>query len=110
LKTETHPVRQREKRDENRPLLNLARESPCMLRLAPGCGQNASVACHSDMLRHGRGIGSKSHAAFAVPGCPACHAVFTRAKLGRDGYAEKWLAAHEEYMRWIWDGGLVVVR
>lgn len=80
-----------------------------MLRLAPDCGNNASVACHSDLLRHGRGIGSKSHAAFAVPGCPACHSLFTRAHLGREDYADVWLSAHENYLRWLWDGGRIRV-
>ena len=103
-------MRQRQPNDENRKLLNVAREAPCMLRLAPDCGNNPSVPCHSDMLRHGRGIGSKSHAAFAVPGCPSCHAVFTRAKLGRGGYDDKWQAAHEEYLRWLWDEGKIQVK
>lgn len=102
-------MRQRQPNDENRPLLNLAREAPCMLRLAPDCGNNHSVACHSDMLRHGRGIGSKSHAAFAVPGCPACHAVFTRDGLSREGYEYIWQRAHEEYIRWLWDNGKIGV-
>ena len=103
-------MRQRQPNDENRPLLNLAREAPCMLRLAQDCGNNPSVACHSDMLRHGRGIGSKSHAAFAVPGCPSCHAVFTRAGLGREGYEATWQRAHEEYLRWLWEEGKIGVR
>jgi hypothetical protein len=99
----TDDMRQRQPNAENRPLLNLARKAPCMLRLTLECGTNATVACHSDMLRHGRGIGSKSHAAFAVPGCPDCHAVFTREHLGREGYEETWLRAHEDFLRWMWD-------
>ena len=87
----------------NRRLLNLAWEAPCFLRLGvPGCGQHPSVPVHSDMQRHGRGVGHKSHDLFAVSGCPACHAAFTRANLGREGYEAAWLAAFERYLVWLW--------
>ena len=95
----------------NRALLDLAHIAPCMLRLGvKGCGQNASVPCHSDMQRHGRGASHKSHDCFAVAGCPACHAAFTRNNLGRDGYEEAWMMAHERYTVWLWENGFVVVK
>ena len=88
---------------QDRKLLDLAQGAPCFLQLgAKGCGANPSVPCHSDMLRHGRGIGHKSNAVFAVSGCPACHAVFDRAHLGKAGYEEAWLRAHERYLAWLW--------
>lgn len=94
----------------NRNLLDIAHDAPCMLQLgAPGCGNHSSVPCHSDMLRHGRGVGHKSNAIFAVAGCPSCHAVFTREHLGRAGYEEAWLRAHEKYLVYLWDNGLVRV-
>lgn len=81
-----------------------------MLLLAKqGCGANQSVPCHSDMLRHGRGCGHKSHAMFAVAGCPACHAEFTRGKLGRELYEHEWLIAHEKYLQYLWDSELIGV-
>jgi hypothetical protein len=61
------------------------------------------------MLRHGRGIGHKSNAIFAVSGCPACHAVFDRAHLGKVGYEEAWLRAHERYLAWLFETGKVRV-
>lgn len=95
----------------NRALLNLAWEAPCMLQLGvPGCGNHPSVPCHSDALRHGRGVGHKSHSIFAVAGCPACHAAFTRAKLGRGGYEEAWLRALERYLVYLWDNELLVTK
>ena len=101
-------VRQREPAYRNRSLLDLAHEAPCFLRLgAPGCGSNPSVPCHSDMVRHGRGVGHKSHDLFAVPGCPACHAIFTRANLGREGYELAWQIAFERYVAWMWNEGKV---
>lgn len=81
-----------------------------MLRLGvAGCSTHPSVPCHSDMLRHGRGAGHKSHDAYAVPGCPACHAAFTRANLGRDGYETAWEAAFERWVLWYWENCLVRV-
>lgn len=79
-----------------------------MLRLATkGCSVNDSVPCHSDLLRHGRGVGHKSHDCLAVPGCPACHAVFDRKHLGRDGYEFAWMQAFERYQVWMWTEGKV---
>lgn len=94
----------------DRKLLDLAHDAPCMLRLgAPGCGTNPSVPCHSDMQRHGRGVGHKSHDVFAIAACPACHAIFTRANLGRDGYEAAWLVGLERYLVWLWSEGKVKV-
>lgn len=93
----------------DRKLLDVAHDAPCMLQLVNGCGNHPSVPCHSDMLEHGRGAGHKSHDALAVAGCPACHAVFTREKLGRDGYREAWIKAFQRYMVWLWTEGRVRV-
>lgn len=94
----------------SRKLLDVAHEAPCCLLLgAQGCGNHPSVPCHSDMQRHGRGAGNKSHDVFAVPGCPACHAVFTRSRLGRDGYLLAWLTAIERYLLWLWRNGKLKV-
>lgn len=94
----------------DRKLLDIAHGCQCFLKLgARGCGEHPSVPCHSDMLRHGRGAGHKSHDVFAVPGCPGCHAIFTRAHLGREGYEDAWLAAYERYQVWLWENGKVKV-
>lgn len=94
----------------DRRLLDLSHEAPCMLLLgAEGCGNNKSVPCHSDILRHGRGAGNKSHDCLATAGCPACHEIFTREHLGREGYETAWLAAMERYIVWLWTHKLVKV-
>ena len=94
----------------DRKLLDLAHEAPCFLQIAgvAGCGANASVPCHSDQLRHGRGVGHKSHDVFAVSGCPACHDAFTRKNLGH-AYDDIWAAAWERYQVWLWRNGKVKV-
>ena len=95
--------------DQNIALLELCRLSPCQLQLGEPCGTYPSVPCHSDMLRHGRGVGHKSWSWVCVPGCPDCHAKFTRANLGREGYEQAWIAGHERFMQWAWDGNYFVV-
>ncbi len=91
----------------NRKLLDKAHEAPCMLELGEPCGIHPSVPCHSDMLKHGRGGGHKSHDCLAVAGCPDCHAKFTREHLGRDGYEEIWAAAFAKYTVWLHENGKV---
>lgn len=94
----------------NRALLDVCHTAPCLLLLgAPGCGSFPSVPCHSDLLRHGRGVGHKSDDVFAVPGCPPCHAIFTRAKLGKEGYEDAWLQAHERYLMWLFRSGHLTI-
>jgi hypothetical protein len=80
-----------------------------MLQLSVNCGRNPSVPCHSDMLRHGRGIGHKSHDCLAIPGCPDCHTEFTRENLG-DGYCDAWMAAMELWLVHMWTHDLVRVK
>lgn len=92
----------------SRKLLDVAHEAPCMLQLGVPCGHDASVPCHSDMLRHGRGVGHKSHDCLAVPGCPACHNLFTRKHLG-ELYDSTWQRANERYQIWLWENAKVKV-
>lgn len=94
----------------NRKLLDIAHGAPCMLLLGVAdCGAYPSVPVHSDMLRHGRGNGHKSHDCMAIAGCPACHAAFTRWNLGREGYDTAWRNAYERYQIWLWENGMVTV-
>lgn len=101
-------LRQREPRYENRKLLDVAHDAPCFLILGTPCGVHPSVPCHSDMLSHGRGVGNKSHDYFAIPGCPDCHALFTREHLG-EHYEARWRDAYERYQDWLWRNGKLKV-
>ncbi len=93
----------------NRQLLDCAHDAPCFLNLCRPCGQDPSVPCHSDLLKHGRGVGHKSPDWAAVPGCPACHRLFTRGNLGRERYEAVWLEAFERYQTWLWTEGKICV-
>lgn len=94
----------------SRKLLDIAHEAPCFLQIAMPCGQDQSVPCHSDQLRHGRGVGHKSHDCLAVPGCPACHVLFTRQYLGKADYDSIWMQAFERYIVWLWEEGKIGVK
>lgn len=88
----------------NRKLLDLCHEAPCFLRLSEsGCGNDKSVPCHSDSLADGRGGYHKSHDCLAVPGCPVCHALFTRAHLGRPNYEYHHAKALKRFIVWAWE-------
>lgn len=94
----------------DRKLLDVAHDAPCMLLIAKqGCSVDKSVPCHSDMLRHDRGSHHRSHDCLAVPGCPVCHALFTRAHLGRELYEYTWQLANENYQVWMWTTGKLKV-
>jgi hypothetical protein len=94
----------------SRKWLDLSHEAPCCLNLAPvGCGAYPSVPCHSDALEDGRGTGHKSNDCLVVPGCPACHELFTRKHLGRDGYFEVHAKALKKYLVWAFENRKVLI-
>lgn len=92
----------------NRDLLDYAREAPCALRLGP-CSEQVGP-CHSDQLEDGRGEGHKSSDALCIPGCAACHALFTREHLGRQGYFEVHARALKRYIVWLFSTGRINVK
>lgn len=94
----------------SRKLLDIAHDAPCFVNIAIPCGNDRSIPAHSDMLKHGRGVGHKSGDHFAVSCCPNCHSRFTREFLGRDQYQEIWQQSFEKYLTWLWESGKVVVK
>jgi len=61
-------------RDEK--LLELAKGEPCLLQATPNClgGEGSTtVACHSNLLIHGKGRGIKADDHHSVWGCSRCH-------------------------------------
>lgn len=59
----------------NPELLALAKGEECLLRVPKYCqgGTDATVACHSNRLRDGKGKGIKAHDWAIAFGCSACH-------------------------------------
>lgn len=59
----------------NPRLLKMARLMPCLL-IVPGCCNrrfDTTVACHSNLSRHGKAAARKADDCYSVWGCVACH-------------------------------------
>lgn len=56
-------------------LLALAKGAPCLIAVPGICRGNRQtvVACHSNWLDHGKGVGLKAHDCFIAFGCQDCH-------------------------------------
>ena len=98
-------VRQREPRMSLPKLLKAANGAPCAL-----CGSTEGVvACHSNALRHGHGMGLKSHDCYIAYCCNYHHALID----GRDGALtldekrDMWLRAWERTVRYWFEAGIV---
>lgn len=59
----------------SRKLLDLCRGQPCALILHGICtgGGEDTVAAHSNLGRHGKGMAEKASDVFTFPACAACH-------------------------------------
>ncbi|MBB1593580.1 nuclease domain-containing protein [Achromobacter sp. UMC46] len=59
----------------NQALLNLAKGEECLLRVPRYCQgrKDTTVACHSNLLRDGKGKGIKAHDWAIAFGCGPCH-------------------------------------
>ena len=95
----------------NRRLLDIAHEAPCFLQIEGVCqsGLYPSVPAHSNMLRHGRGVGHKSSDAFCVASCPACHSWLDTGGATRSDKQERFMAGLERYWLYLWESGKVKV-
>lgn len=80
----------------NPNLLSMADGKPCLLLVPSICrGETeTTVACHSNLLAHGKGKGRKADDHYTVWGCGTCHRWLDS---GRASYEEKenvFMAAH----------------
>lgn len=69
----------------NKKILQAAKGEDCTMQ-SPNCnGDRATVvACHSNMLVHGKGKGLKAHDLFIFFGCSGCHEFYDRGAATRD--------------------------
>jgi len=94
----------------NAKILALAAEAPhCMYCREPNIGQ--VVACHSNHIKHGKGVGVKSHDLVCYA-CDHCHSVID-GRLGphlskRDRDAMFYEAAYETVLWLLLEGHLEV--
>lgn len=85
-------------------LLKMAKGKPCLLQ-APGvCNNNpeTTVACHSNLSIHGKGMSHKAHDYFTVWGCSSCHAWLDQGMSPRAEKEEVFLhALGEQVKAWM---------
>lgn len=93
----------------SRPLLDLARDLPCTLRL-PGCTNRNCVPAHSNWQSEGKGRGIKAEDCFFAAACPECHYLIDDEKrMGRAARRDAWVKGFLETVRLLWERGLVAV-
>jgi len=83
----------------DKKLLELAEGEPCLLQVAKNClggDGSTTVACHSNLLIHGKGRSIKADDHFSVWGCYHCH---TWLDSSSTDYDTKNLAFQEAYKR-----------
>jgi hypothetical protein len=83
----------------DKKLLELAEGEPCLLQVAKNClggDGSTTVACHSNLLIHGKGRSIKADDHHSVWGCYHCH---TWLDASNTDYDTKNLAFQEAYNR-----------
>ena len=93
----------------NRKLLDLAHK----LNTCPECGHYSPEGLepmHSNMQRHGRGMGHKSADHFHAAGCHECHKKIDSGMLSREEKEAMWLRAFEATLTRYWEMGWLVVK
>ena len=83
----------------DKKLLELAEGEPCLLQVAENClggDGSTTVACHSNLLIHGKGRSIKADDHHSVWGCYHCH---TWLDSSNANYDAKNLAFQEAYKR-----------
>ena len=61
----------------SRKLLDLARDQPCVMC---GTSYGTIVAAHSNLLEHGKGMGTKAHDGMSAWLCHRCHSDYDQGK------------------------------
>lgn len=93
----------------NRKLLDLAHhlnDCPLCNRYSP----EGLEPMHSNLQRHGRGLGHKSADHFHAAGCRDCHTKIDSGMLSREEKEAMWLRAFEATLTRYWELGLIVVK
>ena len=96
----------------NKRLLEVARGQSCMLQIPGVCNGNNEtvVACHSNQLAHGKGMGTKAHDCFVAWGCSACHAAIdSGSQLSYEQKKDYWQRGHELTLLAMFEAGMLEV-
>jgi ferredoxin len=92
----------------NRKLLDLAEGKPCVMC---GADDGTVVAAHSNLLEHGKGMGTKAHDGMTAWLCSHCHFRIDQGKdLNKAEKRELTLTAICRTYQKLWDQNLIEVR
>lgn len=85
----------------NRTLLDMAPRFGCLLRIPGWCEGDLEgvVACHSNLLRHGKGRGRKADDQWTCAGCFMCHRWLDQGKAPADEKDRAFTQAHIEQVK-----------
>lgn len=94
-----------------------ARGEFCRIQIPGICNGNPEtvVWCHSNRLRHGKGVGKKSVDVFGAYGCSACHDVVDRRRnppigMARDEVEDYFQIGHDRSLMALIEKGIVTIR
>jgi hypothetical protein len=64
----------------NKKILAHAKGQRCQMRIPGVCNNDSSttVAAHSNLAAHGKGMGTKAHDIFVCESCSACHDAYDK--------------------------------
>lgn len=98
----------------NRALLDLShRLQECLLKVPSVCTEYVAEGCqpaHSNLMRHGKGKGTKAEDWFHVAACPSCHREIDQGhRLTRGEREALWMAGWERTMAHYWRQGWIKV-
>ena len=96
----------------NRKLLNLARNSPCMLRIEGTCNSDpaTTVAAHSNDMGHGKATSCKAHDCYMAFACSSCHMALDQGMGSREEKDFWFQRGMERTWLYLWDKGLIEVK
>jgi hypothetical protein len=94
-----------------RQLLDLARGQPCMLQVPSVCNHDprTTVSAHSNLPRHGQGMGTKAHDCYIAFACSACHAWLDHSRMSRDYKQAVFQLGFERTLLAMWEQRLLSV-
>jgi len=94
--------------------LAAAKGRACTLKIPGVCNWNASttVSAHSNLGRHGKGMGIKANDIFSAHACSACHDVYDRrvpSDYSKEELQDLWQRGFEETLLRNLESGLLKV-
>ena len=94
----------------SKAILNAARGEACTMH-TPVCNYDAetTVACHSNLHLHGKGMGGKADDLFVAFGCSACHHWLDTSGASKEDRLYYWSRGHAKTLERLVDRGIIKI-